>query len=195
MRGFKIAQDDEEMDLEDSDDDGSPFSDQRTTLKDLERWEQEAQTWDLLGRLVDLRFPPHGTNADGRSLSRHRPIHQYSSEHEVWEKFLETDELALERKTVLQWLKDTAEESGEDIDVLAQELQENANRGDILAHGWIHTKSAIKNKKRLPTLPDGLLNKSPLQPLVTQLDPDAPTRQMRNFFIRRHPFQCNHLAA
>jgi nuclear pore complex protein Nup107 len=190
MRGFSVTQHDDDMDLEDSEEHESPPLQQRTTLEDLERWEEEAQTWDLLKRLVSLRFLSSGQEDDGRSISRLRPIHQYSSEREIWDNFLETDELALERKTVLQWLKDSADESGEDIDILVQDLQQNADRGDIIAHGWLHTKAAIKGKKRfhsspqtldpaLPSLQRGHLNSSGTEPLVTQLDPDATTRQKR----------------
>lgn len=200
MRGFNMTQDDDEMDLEDSEENDSPLSEKRTTLEDLERWEQEAQAWDLLKRLVGVRFSSSGREGDGRSVSRQRPIHQYSSEREIWENFLETDELALERKTVLQWLKDTADESSEDIDILVQDLQQNADRGDIIAHGWLHTKAAIKGKKRfhsspqpldpaLPALQRGHLNASGTEPLVTQLDPDATTRQKRKLEAQDEYFE------
>lgn len=198
MRGFKITQDDE-MDIEDPEEDESSTSELQTTLDDLERWEQEAQTWDLLRRLVQLRFPPKGSDPE-RSLSHHRSLHQYSSERDVWEAFLESDDLALERKTVLQWLRDTAEESGEEIDALVQELQQNAERGDIIAHGWLHTKAAIKNQKRIhvwsqaldPGSPDvqkAHLNSSKTGPLVTQLDPDSITRQGRKLEAQDEYFE------
>ncbi|KAL3420700.1 Nucleoporin NUP84 [Phlyctema vagabunda] len=198
MRGFKITQGDE-MDIEDLDDQGNPNPEPRTTLEDLERWELEAQTWDLLRRLVDLRFPPPGAESQN-SVSKHLPLHQYSSERDAWKKFLEFDDLALERKTVLQWLRDTAEESGEEIDVLVQELQQNADRGDIIAHGWLHTKSSIKNQKRLNAWPQALdpaspeiqrvhLNSSKTEPLVTQLDPDSATRQGRKLEAQDEYFE------
>lgn len=200
MRGFSVSHDDDDMDLEDSEENGSPLSEQRTTLEDLERWEEEAQTWDLLKRLVSLRFSSSGGETGGRSISRLRPIHQYSSEREIWDNFLETDELALERKAVLQWLKDTAEESGEDIDVLVQELQQNADRGDIIAHGWLHTKAAIKGRKRFQSSPQPLnptmtslqrehLNASGTEFLVTQLDPDATTREKRKLEAQDEYFE------
>lgn len=159
-----------------------------TTIEDLERWGQEAHMWDLLKRLVHLRFPRPGSEKDDLPIPK--PIHPYASERELWNSFLETDDLALERKTVVQWLKDTADESGEDIDILVQDLQQNAERGDIIAHGWLHTKSAIKNQKRIhswpqpldptsPELQNAHLNSTKTQPLVTQLDPDAPFRQDR----------------
>lgn len=200
MRGFSVTQDDDDMELEDSEEHQSPPSEQATTLKDLERWEEEVQTWDLLKRLVTLRFSSSVQEDDGRSIARLRPIHQYSSEREIWDNFLETDELALERKMVLQWLKDTADESGEDIDILVQDLQQNADRGDIIAHGWLHTKAAIKGKKRfhsspqpldsaLPSLQRAHLNASGTEPLVTQLDPDATTRQKRKLEAQDEYFE------
>jgi nuclear pore complex protein Nup107 len=200
IRGFNVNQEDDEMDLEDSEENDSPLSEQRTTLEDLERWEQEAHTWDLLKRLISLRFSSTGPGGDHRPVSGERPIHQYSSEREIWQNFLETDELALERKTVLQWLRDTADESGEDIDVLVQDLQQNADRGDIIAHGWLHTKAAIKGKKRfqsspqpldpaLPALQRGHLNALGTEPLVTQLDPDATTRQKRKLEAQDEYFE------
>ncbi len=171
----------DEMDIYDSNEDESPLPEFKTTTDDLDRWEQEAQTWELLGRLVHLRFqkPGNGQGAS-KSIAKHGPIHQYSSELEIWENFLEMDDLALERKTVLQWLKDSAEDSGEDIDVMVQDLQQNADRGDIIAHGWLHTKAALKQQKLLPAAQRTHYNLSRTQSLITELDPDAMTRQKRS---------------
>lgn len=199
FRGFKIAQDEDEMELEDPEDNHLP--DPKTTLQDLERWEEESQTWDLLQRLVEIRFPgPEGESIVKTSTSHHARIHQYSTEREVWKGFLESDGLALERKTVLQWLKHTAEESGEDIDVLVEDLQKNAERGDIIAHGWLHTKAAVKNQKRIhawshpmdPASPEVQRvhwNSTQTEPLVTHLDPDTVTRQGRKLEAQDEYFE------
>lgn len=196
MRGFKITMDDEDMEV--GEEDGNQFLEPQTTLDDLLRWEQEAQTWDLLRRLVQRRFPPPGSK-NKNAEPRHKP-NQYTTEREVWDEFLESDTLALERRTVLQWLKDTAEETGEDIDVLVHDLQQNAERGDIIAHGWIHTKAAIKNQKRLHSWPQALdptsaevqrvhLNSAGTELLITQLDPDAMTRQDRKLEAQDEYFE------
>ncbi|ESZ91302.1 hypothetical protein SBOR_8313 [Sclerotinia borealis F-4128] len=198
MRGFKIAQDTDEMDMENSDEEDEFITNSRTTVKDLIRWEQEAQTWDLLKRLAHLRFPD--PNAGNELEPRHNPIHQYSSEREAWDRFLQTDDLALERKTVLRWLQDTAEESGEEIDILVQDLQQNAERGDIIAHGWLHTRAAIKLQKSQHSWPRPLdpnsheiqkmmWNASKTEPLVTQLDPDSVTRQGRKLEVQDEYFE------
>lgn len=176
-------QDSDAMDEDESDGQEPPAMDSKTTPQDLERWEQEARTWDLLRRMAALQYNP----PKRQKVSQ---IHRYSSEREVWDSFLENDTLGLERNTVLEWLKSTADESGEDIDVLVQEHQQNAQRGDITAHGWLHTKAAIKNQKRIFAWPYILdhnspdvqrvhLNASRTEPLATELDPDAPARQNR----------------
>jgi len=199
MRGFKISQDPELMDMDDMEESGlSALDSMKTSIADLERWEEEARTWDLLSRMVKLQYPHPGK----RKLSDQQPntIHRYSSECQIWDAFLKADHLALERQTVLRWLQDAAEESGEDIDVLVQELQQNAERGDIIAHGWLHTKAAIKNRKRVhvwphvldPSSPDVQkihLNSAKTEPLVTQLDPDAPTRQNRKLEVQDQYFE------
>ena len=199
MRGFKISQDPELMDMDDIEESGpSSLGSSKTTIDDLERWEEEARTWDLLSRMVKLQYPrPSQRKAPDQNSTT---IHRYSSERQIWEAFLKDDHLALERQTVLRWLQDTAEDSGEDIDVLVQELQQNAERGDIIAHGWLHTKAAIKNQKRIhvwphvldPSSPDVQkihLNSAKTEPLVTQLDPDAPTRQNRKLEVQDQYFE------
>ncbi|KHJ35159.1 putative nuclear pore complex protein [Erysiphe necator] len=191
MRGLKITQ---ENDLQVQNLDGLDSTElgSRTTIKDLDHWEQEAQTWDLLKRLATVRF--------GTKLQDHKLNHFYVSKKELYDHFLATEELALERKTVLQWLKDTAEESGEDIDVLVEDLQQNAERGDIIAHGWLHTKAAIKDHKRrtasshaldpkAQNVEKVLLNTARTEPLTTQLDPDAPNRQGRRLATQDQYFE------
>jgi nuclear pore complex protein Nup107 len=188
MRGIKIAQETDELDSEESDEE--EFSEKlgHTTVDDMERWEQETQTWDLLARLVRLRYLPSEIEKP-QAAPVQDSVNNYSTAKELWEDFLATDELAIERKTVLDWLKDTADESGEDIDEMVQELQHNADRGDMIAHGWLHTNLQIKNVKRLKaakeTIDPGsgvasaLMNTAGTELLVTQLDPDAVTRQGR----------------
>jgi len=183
-RESRSTDDSDEMEVEESYESQNETS--QTSLDDLERWEAETRTWDLLQRLLDVRHAEPPTAEGDGGLQ----IHQFSTEREVWSNFLRHEPLAIERKTVLDWLKSAANESGEDIDELVKDLQQSADRGDIVAHGWIHTKSAIKQRKMLHAWPQALdpssaevsrvhLNASKTEPLVTQLDPDAMTRQNR----------------
>ncbi|CAI0641280.1 unnamed protein product [Colletotrichum noveboracense] len=170
---------DTEMDL-DEDEESEPTP----SLEDIRAWEQERQTWDLLRRLIPLRYPSNSSN----SKQAFGIMQRTQQPDDLWSEFLLDDPLAIERKTVLEWLQQGAR-NGPGIDDLVRELQQNADRGDIIAHGWIHTRSAIKLQKgvrgstrpldvEFPEVARTLLN-SDNAPLVAELDPDAVTRQER----------------
>lgn len=182
----------------------SPQADQeergtKTTLDDLRRWEEEEQTWDLLGLMLEVEYPiPQSDSQRPNSFrgllrpSRSKEVSRYSSEKGVWELFLAHDDLAWERHTVVEWLKKCADESGQDIDLVVKDLESGADRGSGLwAHSWLYTKEAIKGQKRLRSWPQALepdapgidaslVNSDRTKALVTQLDPDAITRQGRS---------------
>ncbi|KAL9608673.1 MAG: hypothetical protein Q9167_006508 [Letrouitia subvulpina] len=165
---------------------------------ELKKWQQEEQTWDLLGLMLQVKFPvpePQRQEVDFdeplRRPSRDSEIHRYCSEKEVWNHFLAHDNLAWERHTVVEWLKKCADNSEQDISLVVKNLEKEADRGDGLwAHSWLYSKEAIKLQKRLRSWPQSLTPDSPgietslttseRKPLVTQLDPDAITRQGRN---------------
>ena len=168
-----------------------------TTVADLKRWEQEEQTWDLLGSILQLEYPvPESERSSLEDLSSVRPrketdLHKLSSEKEVWDSLLASDDLAWERYIVLEWLKRTADQSGPEIEHVVEQLESDADRGSgIVAHSWLYTREAVKGQKRFrswpqafepddPGLENSLLSADKSAPLVTQLDPDAITRQSR----------------
>ncbi|KAG8533380.1 uncharacterized protein KY384_002163 [Bacidia gigantensis] len=168
-----------------------------TNVDDLIRWEQEEQTWHLLGSILHVQYPvADSEGAELEGLAPQRPVHNdnlhhLSSEKEVWGNFLATDDLAWERHTVVAWLQRTADHTRPDIEQLVHELETAADRGSgIVAHSWLYTREAIKKQRRLRSWPrafepsdpglTSLLNASKTEPLVTQLDPDAITRQQRS---------------
>ncbi|KAG6017954.1 hypothetical protein E4U43_008081 [Claviceps pusilla] len=179
--------DDMDMDVDaDVDADNDGHNDRPSEQSDeLRRLEKEVETWDLFRRLLPLRYSASG--GEPMRFSSPFPAAKKSI-HDHVHDFLETDSLALERRAVLQWLQTTAA-AGPDIDELARELQQNADRGDIIAHGWLHTRSKIKLRKSVTAWPHLLDRQSPNvtashvnsdgAPLVTHLDPDASTRQGR----------------
>lgn len=177
--GARNSHDDVDMDVDDVDGAGLPLAESEAA-KQLEK---EAQTWDLLGRVLPLRYP----NAERTSrLSRLDMLADKPEHGNSLHSFFQTNSVAKERRAVLQWLQSNAA-SGPDIDDLTRDLQQSADRGDIIAHGWIHTRSAIKMKKSVTGWPylldqqSGNISSSHTTssgaPLVTQLDPDATTRQ------------------
>ncbi|KAI9763348.1 MAG: Nucleoporin nup84 [Candelina submexicana] len=164
----------------------------QTTVDDLKHWQEEAYTWRLLEIMLQTDYPEPGKTkqeAKKNRLDSLGAVNKYSSEELLWKRFLIEDELAQERQTILQWLKDTAESSGPDIEKVVEQLEVGAERGrGLWAHGWLHTKEATKAQKRLRAWPQTLdpespgiatshLNLDKTEGLVTQLDPDAATRQ------------------
>ncbi|KAI4263731.1 MAG: hypothetical protein L6R42_001127 [Xanthoria sp. 1 TBL-2021] len=167
-----------------------------TATEDLERWQQEEQTWHLLGVMLQVQYPSSETqqvSSKGYPVrpSKEREINHYSSESDVWSRFLADDDQAWERHSVVEWLKTCAMESGPAIEEVVEKLETDADRGSgLCAHSWLYTKEAIKGQKRLRSWPQALAPDSPgidaslrnadrSKSLVTQLDPDAATRQAR----------------
>ena len=177
--------------------DGNDEEKLHSTLQDLQRWEQERQTWKLFGLMLQIEYPVQGSeNPDSvERLNRPRPvveIHRYSTEQDVWQQFLAEDDFAWERHVIVDWLKLSAEGSGQDVDSIIEQLDNGAERGSGLwSHGWLYSKEAIKGQKRLrswpqaldpgsPGIDTSLVNADRTARLVTQLDPDAITRQGRS---------------
>ena len=179
-----------------------------TTVEDLKRWELEEQTWDLVGVMLQVGYPNRSmieTKMDDK-LRLLRPnkdteLHRYSSEKNIWNNFLASDDQAWERHTVVEWLKRCADMSGQEIDQVVKELELGADRGSGLwAHSWLFSKEAIKFQKRLrswpqalepddPGLNASLMNSEKTKSLVTQLDPDAITRQDRSLEHQDYYFE------
>ena len=170
----------------------------KTTVKDLQRWEQEEQTWDLLAAMLQVEYPMPpseakklGVQQQHQRPSRDTKVHRFSSEKAVWNRFLAEDDLAWERHTVVEWLKKCADNSGQDIQTVVKDLESGADRAGLWAHSWMYSKEEIKKQKRLRAWPQALDPDSPgidifltdsdrTKDLVTQLDPDAMTRQGRD---------------
>ena len=170
----------------------------RTTMKDLKIWEQEAQSWDLLASMLQVEFPM--PRAESETLAAHqqpkRPdrdtkVYRYSSEKAAWDRFLAEDDLAWERFTVVEWLKKCADYSGHDIETVVKELDAGADDGELTADSWMHSRLAIKQQKRSQVWTQALDPDNPgielfvsdsdnTKDLITQLDPDAITRQGRD---------------
>ncbi len=170
----------------------------KTTVADLQRWQLEAQSWELLEVLLQARYPElrpdlrsETQKSDEGDIDATSKVHRYSSESEVWTRFVVEDDLARERNTVLKWLMRCADNSGPDINTIIEHLETDAERGTGLwAHGWLYTKEAVKAQKRLRSWPQALDPTSPgienthlsadqSDTLVTHLDPDATSRQDR----------------
>lgn len=149
----------------------------QTSVEDLEQWQQEAQTWDLLYRLVSVRYLDREAEPDSKPR-----LHRFSPETEIWGSFLHSSPLAREHNVIIEWLKDTADQNGEDIDTLVRDAQESAGQTQELSQGWLYTKESIKKFKRLNAWTDADASSRTLmsttnERMVIHLDPDAPSRE------------------
>lgn len=159
------------------------------TEEEIRRWQLEAETWELVYYLLSVDDPDSIAKAQQSQEFALQSLHRYSTDSEVWEQFLAADQFALEHVLVLKWLEKSSRSSTNDIDALIAKLEKDAGRGDgSWSHGWLYTKEAIKGAKRLrswpqpldpndPTVTASLLSSDQNEPLITQLDPDAITRQ------------------
>lgn len=150
--------------------------------REAESWKQEAQVWNLLQHILPVRYPAVDVTPSG-------PPFASSTRPTLWHSFVNGNPLAMERMSVLRWLH-TISSEGPSIDEVVEDLHVNADRGDIIAHGWIHTRSTIKLRKSVLAWPHVLdpsvkdISQSHVNslksPLITQLDPDSSTRQQRS---------------
>ncbi|KAH1627953.1 hypothetical protein KXX21_000658 [Aspergillus fumigatus] len=160
--------------------------------EELQRLQLEANTWQLLLNLISIDDPPSKASCKKAQETVFQKLHRYSSDREVWESFLSADHYALECVIIMKWLERTATTTPQDIDSLISELESQAERGQgHWTHGWLYTKETIKGQKRLRAWPQPLEPKDPgitaslltsdvSEPLITQLDPDAVTRQKQH---------------
>ncbi|KAK8082904.1 Nucleoporin NUP84 [Apiospora saccharicola] len=153
--------------------------------EDLQHWELEKQTWDLLRRLLPLRCPDRKVPQPKR-----RDVTKFQDSSQLWEEFLQSDSTAQERKAIMECMQEFSDETSMDIDEMVREYQTKAERGDIVAYGWLHTRTAIKMTKQMQgyigsldpnaaRMTEDHRNSTKTDPLVTQLDPDVVTRQNR----------------
>ncbi|EDN03906.1 predicted protein [Histoplasma mississippiense (nom. inval.)] len=82
----------------------------------IRRWQLEAETWELLLQMLSIDDPESRARAQRAQQTVFQSLHRYSSDQEVWNKFLEADHFALENFVVLKWLEKTARSSPQDID-------------------------------------------------------------------------------
>lgn len=157
--------------------------------EEVQRLQLEVDTWRLLLNLISIDDPASRASFKEGRQTAFQNLHRYSTDREVWEEFLAADQYALECVLAMRWLEETSKSGSQALDVLITDMEAQAERGQGLwAHGWLFTKEAIKGHKRLrawpqplePNDPDisrTLLSNDETTPLVTQLDPDALTRQ------------------
>lgn len=168
---------------------GQNSSDGLQMSEEKQRLQYEADTWRLLSNLISIDDPASRASFKESRQNVFQRLHRYSTDREIWEAFKDSDQYGLECVVAMRWLEETAKTGSQALDDLITSLETRAERGQGLwAHGWLFTKESIKGYKRLrawpqplepgdPGVSNSLLTNHEQKPLITQLDPDAITRQ------------------
>lgn len=144
-------------------------------LADFSYWQLEHQTWELFGELSSHRLDG---DVQPREMPEELARNKYTSHTRLREYLLETDAKFKEWCLILKWLWKYAPDPTEGFD------EDNAKYGS----GWIYTKESLKSQKRiggkkmlsLAAGSNAFFGKAKERKnLVTELDPDAPSRQQR----------------
>ncbi|KAF2232716.1 hypothetical protein EV356DRAFT_449734 [Viridothelium virens] len=156
-----------------------------TEVKELERWQEEADTWELLCIILSGDAFLYYTRGEFEKLAND-PAHKSSDSENLWEDFLARSPLAKEQDLILKWLEATAEHTGDDVSIMAEQLEEKAGRSvGTWSHGFLDTRERIKGAKRFkswnmseadPKIP-AISNSTRKFQIVSTLDPDSKFRE------------------
>jgi len=199
QKGFKKVWDRKRRYLDDADDDEmredddqNDKSDRRSksTLDDLEDWQSELHTWQLLEGLLESRYPDGSISVEERAerLIQTRPDGRFEGDGETWLDFLSVTPSAQDKLTVLHWLESIADIDsaiGGDLEMIEEQLEHDTiKKKALFSSGWSDTRERIKAEKRLRLWDAPIDSGSPeikstkgSDLVVTQLDMDAVIRQ------------------
>jgi nuclear pore complex protein Nup107 len=160
----------------------SPRSSRRRSAGDsgvqLAKIDLEADIWDLTKRMLMCKSPRAAADAQSAQEERLNELHRYSTDSELWNAFLDSDITGQEYESVLDWLQERAQKTEPPIEDTIQNLTEKSERGHgVWSAGPMFTKNSIKQQKRSRGLASPLQPSNNSRPKVSQLDPDAQTRQ------------------
>jgi nuclear pore complex protein Nup107 len=170
----------------------APFSTTKARhVQALRNWQQEADIWELFRIVLEVHHNPDKESIrrrKERAISDLGPPHRYTDEGELWTRFLIDNDVARERSKIKSWLEQAVDHQHSDLPDITQELETKAGRGKGLwANGWLHTREKVKHEKRLrpwsnrtDANPPQIKRSDNGESLITQLDPDATTRQNRS---------------
>ena len=149
----------------------------------------EADLWSLLADLLHCSSPRRLDELHDSQRHAFGQLHRFSSEKDLWDAFLKSDTSGERSVIVVDWLQRRSAASKPNLDgKLAPILEEAQQAKGIWSDGWLSTKQSIKSIKRAHALKGPLDDKSAQEKpqshrrndnesLITQLDPDAPSRQ------------------
>ena len=160
----------------------------------IQKIQLEADLWLLVRNILSINSPEARNREKIAQQSRLGELNRYSPGALVWEAFLDSDAIAQDYECILDWLQERELTTGTPMDDIVHILNSKTNRGEgIWSAGPIYTQSEVKKQKRarvlsspldssIPGLRNSHTRSSDGKPLVSQLDPDAQTRE--NAFLQ-----------
>lgn len=155
----------------------------------IQKIQLEADLWLLVRNILSISSPDARNREKTAQESRLGELNRYSPGALVWEAFLDSDGIAQDYECILDWLQEREVTTGTPMDDIVRILNSRTNRGEgIWSAGPIYTQSEVKKQKRarvlsspldssVPGLRSSHTRSSDGKPLVSQLDPDAQTRE------------------
>lgn len=148
----------------------------------------ESRLWTLNAQLLPCKNPQITEESSFRQPTALVELHRYSTDAELWQAFMDVDVIASQCEIVLEWLQNWKKDISDALEDSNLDSYQDAQRGQGLwSGGNIFTQAPIKRQKVTRAHPGPLspspevrrshLRKSDAVALVTQMDPDAPTRQ------------------
>ncbi|KAI5855637.1 107-domain-containing protein [Tricharina praecox] len=148
------------------------------TKEQARYWQLEHQTWELFGALISHRLSV-GNRRHDMNLPGDLANDRFSSDVRIREHFFDADTSFTELTIVLEWLRRySPAPTADEIEVPGLYRE---------GGGWIYTKEEIKKQKRMNQNKQlslfgargSAFTPASSQNYVTELDPDAPSRQGR----------------
>ncbi|TID27988.1 hypothetical protein E6O75_ATG00755 [Venturia nashicola] len=153
-------------------------------LDELHQWQSEVNSWDLFKTITN--YEVNSMSAEQEAYVKDNPTDRFTEGADLWTQFILVNDLAREKKVVLEWLERCAQNGENSLEAIVEKLQEQAGAGaGTWSMGWLYTREKIKAHKRIRSVGGPIPQTASISAtdssrlLITQLDPDAPTRQER----------------
>lgn len=189
--GSRREVEDVNMDLQELEDTRSPTgADDLARLNETIRdWQLESQTWDIFESMSSELYSKPQRDRSSTKVPQDQLLNSSlpTSEQQLQKLFFLGDDRARTRAIVLEWLKRSAASERDSIDDTLDKWASQADQNiNIVSQGWLDTREEIKRQKRSTGQvgPIALQNAGQsfdgTNGTITQLDPDAITRQQRS---------------
>ena len=150
--------------------------------QETDLWQDEVNTWKLLLKVLGSGYAGTQSNTAKEDLDFDDANDRFTADGQSFKHFIKNDKEGRARYMIIKWLEETADLTIGGMPT-PEFIAQNEDETDSASQGWLQSREQIKNKKRLRPwdtnirsyIPD-IYAKTSGEPLINQLDPDAPSR-------------------